>query len=410
MENTVKLCAGCQKELPHRQSLICSLCKSAYDLECANVSTTRFYGTMTSEHKQNWKCPACYCKQRKVGNVDSPIRPSGCLNQQQTSPTNINVTLRKKMAQRGNSLSSDDLSISGDTICFDSKPVSTEACEAGKEELLTLQNLNNLIILRLRENNTSIINELKDTISTQINIAMTKLRNDITQETNTLSSENNQRKSEIQQVNSEIQKLRRESEALKKEIQEIHKLKNVAHSVPEINSKKFVIYGLKEYPDEPESNLHDRIISAFRDILRVDLLGYIEETYRMGRNTMSNRPLVIELISKRMVKYIVDNRTLFQRSSLSVSEFLDEKARKERRELREEMLAARKKGHFAIIRNHQLFINGTHINKKHKDCIEIYNKEQTEGNNLDRTHFHEPTPPAQAKQRGHSFRNSRPTI
>lgn len=41
-----------QKNLPKRESLTCMLCKDDYDLECANLPTTRFYNTMTTDHKQ----------------------------------------------------------------------------------------------------------------------------------------------------------------------------------------------------------------------------------------------------------------------------------------------------------------------------------------------------------------------
>lgn len=92
--------------------------------------------------------------------------------------------------------------------------------------------------------------------------------------------------------------------------------------------------------------------------MHVDLTGYIEETYRIGRNELKNRPLVIELISKRMVKHIKENRNYFQGTGLYLTDFLDKKAQKERFLLREEMIKARKKGLHAVIRNNQLLVEG----------------------------------------------------
>ncbi|CAB3252345.1 unnamed protein product [Arctia plantaginis] len=85
----------------------------------------------------------------------------------------------------------------------------------------------------------------------------------------------------------------------------------------------------------------------------------------MGRNTSAkSRPLVIELIIKRMVKYLLKNSQCFQGTGLFIAEFLDNTVRKERAQLREELFAARQKGLRAIIRNKQLYIKGklTHPN------------------------------------------------
>ncbi|CAB3241532.1 unnamed protein product [Arctia plantaginis] len=181
----------------------------------------------------------------------------------------------------------------------------------------------------------------------------------------TLTSQNDQRKQELNHLNIEIDKLQIENENLKKEIKGLSTQTSQHTSyIPESNYKKIVLYGLAEYYREPENLLFNRLEDLFRDIAQVDLSGYIEDAYRMGRNTSSNRPLVIELISKRMVKYLLKNSQCFQGTGLFIAEFLDNTARKERAQLREELFAARKKGLHAIIRNKQLYIEGklTHLN------------------------------------------------
>lgn len=47
------------------------LCKSGYDLECANTSFKLFN---LMKRKEEWKCPECLCRQPKMGNVNTPIR------------------------------------------------------------------------------------------------------------------------------------------------------------------------------------------------------------------------------------------------------------------------------------------------------------------------------------------------
>lgn len=67
-----------------------------------------------------------------------------------------------------------------------------------------------------------------------------------------------------------------------------------------------------------------------------------------------NRPLVIELISKRITKCLIDNSIYFRGTNLYISEFLDENARKIRRNMREKMIRARRQELRAAIKNQQL--------------------------------------------------------
>lgn len=92
-------------------------------------------------------------------------------------------------------------------------------------------------------------------------------------------------------------------------------------------------------------------------------MGYIEGTYRIGKRSSKNRPLVIELLSKRMAAYLKENSHVFQGTRLFLSEYLDDNARRERNLLREEMLKPRKQEMHAVIRNNQLFIDGKIANK-----------------------------------------------
>lgn len=170
----------------------------------------------------------------------------------------------------------------------------------------------------------------------------------------------------------------------------------------ENNCKKIVLYGFPEYYKEPDYDQQCRLIDICYEKLNIDLTGYIEETYRLGRNYNRNRPLVIELISKRMAKYIVENKHCLQGTRLFLSEFLDENERMERKEMREEMLRARKKGLYAIIRNNQLFIEGkrTEMQKEQPDTDtnnQQFERHQTQYN-------------VNEGSNNRSFRNPRPTI
>ncbi|PZC84322.1 hypothetical protein B5X24_HaOG205517 [Helicoverpa armigera] len=387
------LCGGCQQDLPNIESLACYFCKDSYDLQCANISITIF-NSMTPEQKKLWKCQTCRCKLPKTGNVNTPIRqlinpgpdPVEIIN----TPEN-NITIRKKsnINTSFNMTLSDDSSILGDTICSENKEdhISNPS----------LQNFSELIMQRLKENNKYIISEIKNTIEDEIKKAIFKLKEELEGRTNILSKQNEERTLEIKNINKKIEALNKQNETLKAEIKELQTTKTISEPKHTENDlKKIVIYGFYEQHNETEWELHSRLINMFHEILNVDLTGYIEEIYRIGRKNTKNRPLVIELLSKRMSKFITENSNYFQGTGIFITEFLNETARKHRNLLREEMMKARKNGQYAIIRNNRLFIDGkevtlkddeepyltsTLINKQEKENKQTTNKNYKSDNN-----------------------------
>lgn len=354
------LCAGCHKKLPKREYLACAYCTEAYDLDCANVTSKRFYNTMTSEHKEQWKCPACYCKTPRTGNLDTPIRSSN--SEQQViykSPEISHVTHRKNVTSQNNdTLGSEDLSLSGDTIC-------PGLVEPGHQTELTLQSVSDVINRSLQENNKNIIAQLQTTIQTEVRKAIQLLKEEFKQDIHILNEQNKSRISEIKQLNEKIDKLKNDINLLENEMHSL-KTKKPLISSDTGNSenvcKKFVLFGLDEYFRESECDLYGRLHEIFRDLMQVDLSGYVEDTYRIGRYSKSGyRPLVVELISKRMVKYLIENRHYLHNTGLSISEFLDRPSRLKRKAMREQMLMARKNGLHAVLRNNQLYIDGKQI-------------------------------------------------
>lgn len=246
--------------------------------------------------------------------------------------------------------------ILGDTIYEEEKQASRN-----KQTELTLKNLSEIIMVRLKDNNKSIIAEIKNTIKTEIELAIKKIKEDLEQETKQLQEENEQRKEDIKLINSKIENLTIQNKSLKQEIIDLKTIiKNSEKQVncSDNNSKKIVLYGLPEYNKETDCDLYNRLIDLFRELQNVDLTGYIENMRRIGRYGTRNRPLEIELLSKRMAKYVIENNEYFYGTRMSVSEYLDENARKKRQLLRDQMIDARKKGQHAVIKNNQLYIEG----------------------------------------------------
>lgn len=367
---------------------------------------------MTSDHKKVWKCQDCRCKMPKTGNTNTPIRPltstQSQIEQITTPNEKNNVTIRRKTYPNKDSTTFEDLSLLGDTLYPEEKSTSNINTE------LSLQNLSEIIMMRLKENNQSIIADFRSIIQTEINKAITKLTEDFEQKTANLSRQNEQRIQDIEKINTKIENLIKENEQLKQVISEI---KSVSTSpkiqCTESNSKKIVIYGFTEYYKEPEANLHDRIIEVFRDILQVNLVGYVENMYRIGKNHTNCRPLVVELISKRMAKYIKNNSHYFQGTGLSLSEFLDENLLKERKQLRDEMIKARKKGLHAVIRNNQLYVEGKATmlrdETRRNQLINTQNVKMLNLNTPHDTSHRDPTCRNEITE-NYSFRKHRPTI
>lgn len=402
------ICTGCKQTIPNKEHLACLTCKESYDLECANVSD-RQYQNLTKDGVLTWECPECQCKKPKTNNCNTPIRPHSLSNNNITTPeTNITFRIKPSQSQYNNdTINSEDLSILGDTM--------ETNIETRIEKELTLNNLAEMITLKLKENNKSILQEIQTMIHTEIKKATLKLREDMKQETSNLIEQNDQRKAEIEALNLQIEKLNKETNSLQNEIKKL-----ASKSFPsESNTKKFVIYGLIENQRESEYEIHERIINVFRDTLQIDLLGYIEDTYRIGRQNHNNtRPLVVELISKRMVKYLINNNRYLYGSGLNITEFLNDEERKEMKILREKMLIARKKGFHAVIRNKKLFIEGELIHKK--EDLDAYTAQSGTYENKERTYINTTKDDANAttttttipqiNQENHTFRKNRTTF
>lgn len=389
-------CNHCLNKISERHYLTCRVCKNSYHLDCSNVSENRYY-LMTPENKKSWKCDVCYTELPQRDNTAAPAF-SKHLEGRQSPHQENNITFRKKANYINDSISSQDISLLGDTIIMNKE----DSLKTGPqpETELTLPNLSNIITTQLKENNMSIIKELQNIIQTEINKAMDKFQDEVKQNMKTLSQQNEVRKQEIQNINTELEILKTENENLKKEIEVLRKTSTapeIPHEMKSIlennNHKKIVLFGLAEYYKEPENDLQSRIIDIFSNILNVDLTGYIEDTQRIGKYRNKDRPLMIELLSKKMANYILNNRHYFQGTQLSVSEYLDQKSLQERKTMRDEMFSARKKGLYAVIRDNKLFIDGKLCNQNIKNknpptkenvanvsAADTYNTKHTQGN------------------------------
>ncbi|KAI5646532.1 hypothetical protein NE865_01465 [Phthorimaea operculella] len=382
-----KICAVCLNDILDSRFLTCSAanCKNRhYDLICCNVPEKRFYNTMTSEHKQNWICPRCKAERPTDNNTNTPVRQQDAYkktkngdennyqydenlytaDRNQAGAQNLNETLIS-FAKRPEDLDmsidiqdSSNISILGNTEHTINQSRLSFSPTIRRTYGPTLEEISKLLDQKLEINKQSLLTkmeEIKSSLQSQITSALTTMRNDLTAFKNTVNVEQKKISADINRINTKIQQLETENQKLRKEIEEIKAQKPL--KLNEEHNKKIVIYGLNEYYGETEEELHDRVIEAFREILNVNLIGYIESTARIGRKG-NRRPLAVEILSKCMTKYLLENREYFKNTGLAISEYLNEQSIRERKKLLEILKMERKNGNHAIIRDNILYING----------------------------------------------------
>lgn len=333
---------------------------------------------MTASHKKAWTCQTCHQKNKE----------NSTKNEDQHSE-NFNVTLRKKASQyqEQKSLEEEDLTISPGGNTLNAEGSGPETCNdmeysppsINENQPVTLRQMNIL----LQQNNKYIIREMRKTIEDQIEIAIHHIKEEFKLKNEKIQIEQTEIKQnidlidqKIMQIDSRCHKFQMDSEKLQKEIQ---KLKENTHQMEtnENYDKIFVLHGLPINYWETEEDLIGKISNIFYEILELDISGYIDEISYIGRKG-TNKPIKIELINKRMTKYILENSIYFKGTGLSVTEYLSKPALQERRHMIQALQSARKNGNHAIIRNNKLFVNGKETllydnNEKYKNSHENIN-------------------------------------
>lgn len=208
---------------------------------------------------------------------------------------------------------------------------------------ITLEQVSELF----QQNNKYILQAIQKTFQKEIENALKDLKTEFKQNIEDIKINQITIEEKISKLEKNIINLEKENSKLQTVIKEIkeesNSLKAYAHKITPENqqyyttpdySKTIVLYGLNEYNGENDANLETTINNAFMDIAEINLTGYVEELNRIGR-TGTRRPIRIELMSKRMATYILNNARCFRHSGLYVSKYLNKEALDERRKQRE---------------------------------------------------------------------------
>lgn len=333
---------------------------------------------MTTESKKSWKCLLCRSKEPKRDNNNTPIRsqPSDdtfiepaqirdtSLNRN-LSTADPNVTVRKRIPTSSNESlilhSDDDESLTsphGNTVHITpSRHINDEHLEQ-----ISLQKFTTL----LQENNKLIISSLQTSFQKEIEKALSKIKTEFKHNFEEVTIEQKQIKQDLVALNTKIMTLEQSCRSLQSENeklqQEIRGFQiNGSHSSHQTSNgtkeKTIVLHGFAEYYWETNEDITNRVVQIFYDLLNINLTDYIEEIEYIGRKHQK-RPLKIELLSKRMTKYILENSLYLRRAGFSITEYLSPEALHERRKMRQALQDARLSGQHAIIKNNTLIING----------------------------------------------------
>lgn len=388
------ICEGCKQEIVDREKMKCHTCKQEYDLTCANVSEKRYnLFFRPCNQPREWKCPNCVCKQPKTKNDNTPIRSSTLpLPVTELQTDTMNITMRRqpkhKIENTSFSISLNDDTINpitpySSTISEDNEQIINTSSSTIENTInenimgdtlppedisnrLTLQQVSEL----LSKNNQDLVEHLKSAIKLEIKQAVQIFKSEITQHIDTLYcnkekpntnvkiledtilKENSSIKEKLLKLELKHKEIRDELEAMKNKINSEIPIKT--HKESDDNNK-IVIYGIEEAYKETENLTHDLTMQVCLNLLNINLQGYIENIYRIGRKG-HRRPIMVELTSKKITQRILNLSRNLKHTQISINEYLDENGLKTRKDLIEELKKARKAGKYAVIRDNKLII------------------------------------------------------
>lgn len=193
----------------------------------------------------------------------------------------------------------------------------------------------------------------------EVTVKITALEQDLNNYKVQLAHDRSKQEAKLNEIANKVLYLEQENRDLKLQLNK-SQYKNTSGPLPNANNnekcKKIVIYGLQDY-EENENDLIYRLIRLFIEIPNIDLTGFIEQATWIGKKGYK-RPLMMELISKRMTKYILLHSHCFKNTGISISEFLDTEDLQKRSNMINILKVERKRGKHAIIRNNKLYIDG----------------------------------------------------
>jgi hypothetical protein len=336
-------CLACQELIiNHQEVLNCSSCKDSYHYTCLGMTKT-YFKKNKHDLDRGWQCTSCNNVTKRYRNDDTPVR-----KQFDTTPTSI-------LEETNMSIDFHEPQQNSPTRRNESYPIQKQ------NQPLTIEQIGSLLDSKLTSNNNTIFNNIKHLIQSEINTALEKLKNEFIEKNNTVTLQQQALKTQLEATNLLIKDLQNENEMIKRELSYLksqYSTIQVTNTDVSRTERQFILYGLDEQYGETETDLYPRIDRMFNDLQNISINGFIESARRVGKGKGGRRPVILELISKRMRNFVLQNAYCFHNTGYAVSEVLDQSQLGNRKHLRECLINARKQGKHAVIRYNKLFING----------------------------------------------------
>ncbi|KAJ2940364.1 hypothetical protein O0L34_g40 [Tuta absoluta] len=351
-------CVLCLKHINTADDLTCTKCRAHFHYQCVNFSQDDFTANK-QDIERIFVCLECQRLTRRIRNDDTPIKHT--IVSAQTNQESNDILFN----ETGMSIDEqilDDRSVLGDT----QHPEQTTPTPPDNASItITYGEISQLFDLKLKKHSAvlySKIDEIKSIVRDEIVTATHKLEQKFMNYKQEIDLGQQKLRQDIENLAKSIEDLQSERKKLKKDIQDLQNRSLSFVATPNIGfDNKIVLYGIEEIPWETEEDLYNCLLATFKETLNVNLAGYVEDIFRIGKRG-NRRPIVIELVSKKMVKYLLQNKRYFNKTGKAISEYLDEKSLEHRNKLRQILYENKKQGKRAEIRNNKLYIEGTEYN------------------------------------------------
>ncbi|KAL4704980.1 hypothetical protein ACJJTC_005466 [Scirpophaga incertulas] len=283
-------CSGCKNVIDSREFLECSICNMKYDINCANVSSDRFYSfyAQNTDQKRNWKCRECCSKQPKIGNSNTPAHSA---SQNQVKDAEDQKELHQK---------SDNVTFRSKRVGSNKKTISPGACSKETtdtsddcKDYVTESKLRSIIKQELAGALNSTIKEL---VSTQLK-DMAKQIKDMRESLAFFNSKYEDLKSALDERNVLIDNLNKDNTKLKSTVCDLsNRLNLVEQTMRESNLE---INGIPENRQENVTNLMEQLMKTVDAPVSKEDILHVTRVAKLRKDNTTPRTVIVKLRTLR---------------------------------------------------------------------------------------------------------------
>lgn len=136
--------------------------------------------------------------------------------------------------------------------------------------------------------------------------------------------------------------------------------KKVCYYEREHKARNLVIYGVHEASGESFNQLLKSVLSIFNDLMNLNILpNDIDNLFRLGQKRGSvPRPILLKCVTQWRRNEIMRNAKYLKGKRMYIDQDLSKEQIIKRRELLPTMLQLRSEGHYAVVKDEQLMVDG----------------------------------------------------